>query len=207
MNIQPTQAEMPKKHTAAKVAGAVLATAAAAGTVLYLAKTGKLNAVEGDSVCLAKAKAALKKPADFINSKIEKALSAVKSNEVVAEKLAQAKTFVNEVNANPKFVEAKNVASEKLAQVKTFVNEVNANPKFVEAKSVASEKLTQAKTFVKDTIETVKTSPKFAEAKKVAAEKFNKAADVSIEVANKALSSLDNVKDFVESKLHPEKFL
>lgn len=152
MSINSVQPSTPK-HTAAKVAGAVITTAAAAGTVLYLAKTGKLNATEGGNVYLEKAKAALKTPADIANEKIEQALTSLKNNDAIARKMVKAQTFV------------------------------------------------------KNTVKKVKADPKFINAKKVASAKLHKAGDFIASATNKALASLDTAKDFVESKLHPEKFL
>lgn len=64
-SVQSTKSISPVK-TAAK---AVAATAVATGTILYLAKKGKLNPVEGDNIVIKNVKAGFKKPADFILKK------------------------------------------------------------------------------------------------------------------------------------------
>ena len=125
MSVKSVQPSMPHKHTVAKVAGAVVTTAAVAGTVLYLAKTGKLNATEGGNVYLEKAKAALKTPADIANAKIEQALNSLKNNDAIARKMVKAQNLVKDtvkkVKANPKFINAKKAASAKLNKAGDFM--------------------------------------------------------------------------------------
>lgn len=66
-----------KNNTAKKVVAATLGAAAATAGVLYLAKTGKLNAKEGGNRAIETAKATLKKPADkILNSKTFEKVSA-----------------------------------------------------------------------------------------------------------------------------------
>lgn len=66
-----------KNNTAKKVVATTLGAAAATAGVLYLAKTGKLNATEGGNKTVETIKATLKKPADkILNSKTFANLSA-----------------------------------------------------------------------------------------------------------------------------------
>lgn len=119
---------LPKRHTAAKVAGAVVTTAAAAGTVLYLAKTGKLNQVEGGNKIVEKFKAVLKKPADFVNGKIDQGIAKLSANERLANKMTKVKTFMTEtaenLQKNPKVVGVKTKVSEGTKAVKGFFESI-----------------------------------------------------------------------------------
>ena len=60
--------------TAVKTAASA---AVAAGTILYLAKKGKLNPAKGDSLVIKNVKAGLKKPADFILKKSKNVKSSI----------------------------------------------------------------------------------------------------------------------------------
>ena len=94
-----------KNNTAKKVVAATLGAAAATAGVLYLAKTGKLNAKEGGNKTVEKIKAALKKPADkILTSKAFEKLQ-VKTSKLIGE-------------GNKKIASLKEKASEKLSTLK-----------------------------------------------------------------------------------------
>lgn len=75
--------ETKRPSVAKKVAIAALGTAAAAGSVLYLAKTGKLNPVEGGNKHIESVKATLKKSADKVLNSEKFASASAKATELL----------------------------------------------------------------------------------------------------------------------------
>ena len=92
-----------KNNSAKKVVAATLGAAAATAGVLYLAKTGKLNAKEGGNKTVEAAKAALKKPADkVLNSKTYERVSA-KATELAGKGKEKLQAFAkSDIVANAK---------------------------------------------------------------------------------------------------------
>ena len=103
MKTNPTQATQ-NVYSPRKVVRRVLTAAAATGTVLYLAKKGKLDAVEGGNKYVEKVKAFLKKPADFINGKIADSVKNLQKNEKLGKKMETVQKFVNEKIAKAKAI-------------------------------------------------------------------------------------------------------
>ena len=109
----------PARKVAKAVAATTVAAGATVGTVLVLAKKGKLDAVADGNKCIEATKAFLKKYADPANEFISKKAGVIngQANEFIAkhEKLAELKTRAGEVLTNIKefdFVMAKESAGE-----------------------------------------------------------------------------------------------
>ena len=97
------QEPVKKNNTAKKVVATTLGAAAATAGVLYLAKTGKLDAKEGGNRTVEAAKAALKKPADKILNSDKFAKISAKATELLGKGKAKVKAFANsDVVANAK---------------------------------------------------------------------------------------------------------
>jgi len=151
MAIAPIQ---PTQNTSKKTVRKVLTAAAATGTILYLAKKGKLNPTEGGNKYVEGLKAALKKPADYINGKIAEGVDKLQKNEKIGKKMTEAQKIVSEkieqAKANPDVKSAMNFVRVKKAQVVSAVrNAVDAARNFVE-KEINPEKFGEA---VKDAAE------------------------------------------------------
>ncbi len=97
--IQPVQAQSKTSpvKTAVKTAAAA---AVATGTVLYLAKKGKLNPAEGDNIVIKNVKAGLKKPADYVLNKGGNLINRLNSVIANNEKLSLAKKKIDSIGAN-----------------------------------------------------------------------------------------------------------
>ena len=97
--IQPVQAKSKTSHvkTAVKTAAAA---AVATGTVLYLAKKGKLNPAEGDNIVIKNVKAGLKKPADYVLNKGGNLINRLNSVIANNEKLSLAKKKIDSIGSN-----------------------------------------------------------------------------------------------------------
>ena len=84
-----------KNNTAKKVVAATIGAAAATAGVLYLAKTGKLDAKEGGNKIVEKAKATLKKPADKVLNSDKFAKISAKATELLGKGKAKVEAFAN----------------------------------------------------------------------------------------------------------------
>ena len=92
-----------KNNTAKKVVAATLGAAAATAGVLYLAKTGKLDAKEGGNKAVETVKSALKKPADKILNSDKFANISAKATELLGKGKEKAQAFTkSDVVANAK---------------------------------------------------------------------------------------------------------
>ena len=154
MSIAPIQ---PTQNTHKSTARKVLTAAAAAGTVLYLAKKGKLNPVEGGNKYIEKVKAFLKKPADIVNAKIAEGIKALQKNEKVGKKMEAAQKYVKETvekaKANPEVKSLIDSAKVKKSQVVSTIRNVVDTAKDYVEKEINPDKFTGA---VKDTLESFK---------------------------------------------------
>lgn len=97
-----------KPNTAKNVAKVATGAAVAAGTVLYLAKKGKLNPTEGGNKHVETLKAALKKPADKVlnsdmftkvSGKFSKLTEKINDNKIVSN-IKDAACYVKDVVAD-----------------------------------------------------------------------------------------------------------
>ena len=153
MSIPPIQST---QNTNGKTARRVVTAAATVGTILYLAKKGKLNPVEGGNKYIEKAKELLKKPADYINGKIAEGVKALQKNEKVGKKMESAQKYVKEkiaqAKANPDVKSLIDSAKVKKSQVVSKIRgTVDSVKDFVE-KEINPEKFGEV---VKDTAEKV----------------------------------------------------
>lgn len=154
MLVTPVQ---PTQNTHKKTARRILTAAAATGAVLYLAKTGKLNPVEGGNKYVEGIKAFLKKPADFVNAKIAEGIKALQKNEKLGKKMETAQKYVKETmekaKENPEVKSLIDSAKVKKSQVVGSVRKaVGKAADFVE-KEINPDKFTGK---VQDTLETFK---------------------------------------------------
>ena len=123
--IQPVAPNKIQKKSGKKIAGAIVGAAALTGAALYLAKTGRLNAVEGGNPYIEKLKAIVKKPADLINGKIADKIADLSQSETLGRKMLQmqktVKTGIKLFNENPTVGAVKNFAKVEGKVVKDYV--------------------------------------------------------------------------------------
>ena len=117
MRINPVQTQLSTRQ---KIVASTVSAAAVAGGLVYMAKTGKLDAKVGGNLIAETAKTALRKPANFL----------AKQADIV---MAGATAFIEK---HPKIDNAISNASEKAANAKDFVS-----GKFNAAKDFAGDKL------------------------------------------------------------------
>ncbi len=91
--IQPVQNTKPYSPVKRAVKTAAVA-AAGVGTVLYMAKTGKLNPKEGGNKIVEGIKAGLKKPADKVLAKAAPYAEKVRNSEIIS-KIQSSKAYTN----------------------------------------------------------------------------------------------------------------
>lgn len=118
MQIQPvnsTKQYSPAKKAAKTVAATAATAAVTAGTILFLAKKGKLNPVEGGNKYLEGLKAVLKKPADKVNTVLANGatkLSQTKVGKKAGEMVSVVKGKIENLNLGKKAETARKAITE-----------------------------------------------------------------------------------------------
>lgn len=119
--VQTTQSKSPIKIAAKAVATATVA----AGTILYLAKKGKLNPAEGDNIIIKNVKSGLRKPANFLLNKGASLLEASK------DKFAKVKETVSNIKKDVMSSDLKGTLDRKLETLKDFIESKFNKEKFM----------------------------------------------------------------------------
>ncbi len=121
------QTYSPKKKEGssfAKTAATAVSTTAAAGAVLYMAKTGKLNPQEGGNKVVEGLKSALKKPSDFVLKKGADLGTKVQQASKVNPKVSAVADKISALSKNIKSVKDSFLASDFKANFNKAVDSV-----------------------------------------------------------------------------------
>lgn len=128
--IQPVQTTK-QGNPIKKAAKAAVATAVAAGGVLYLAKKGKLNPAEGDNFIIKNVKNGLRKPSNFILQKGEALISAMSAKfPKVSKKVANFKKTIIDLKDTAADLKDRIGLDKKIDTLKDFVESKFNKQKF-----------------------------------------------------------------------------